>query len=119
MTHYRSNLRDLEFNLFEVFGANERLGTISADAIGITPDAQILEHGILGVDQPVLIEIEFGERGETILDRIAKELSAIINLAILVAIENEQAILRTHPSRLLRKSIRPEIEIDLAVGERR
>ena len=27
MTHYRSNLRDLEFNLFEVFGANERLGT--------------------------------------------------------------------------------------------
>ncbi len=27
MTHYRSNLRDLEFNLFEVFGANDRLGT--------------------------------------------------------------------------------------------
>jgi alkylation response protein AidB-like acyl-CoA dehydrogenase len=27
MSHYRSNLRDLEFNLFEVFGANERLGT--------------------------------------------------------------------------------------------
>ena len=27
MGHYRSNLRDLEFNLFEVFGAGERLGT--------------------------------------------------------------------------------------------
>jgi alkylation response protein AidB-like acyl-CoA dehydrogenase len=27
MTHYRSNLRDLEFNLFEVFGAGDRLGT--------------------------------------------------------------------------------------------
>ena len=27
MTNYRSNLRDLEFNLFEVFGGNERLGT--------------------------------------------------------------------------------------------
>jgi alkylation response protein AidB-like acyl-CoA dehydrogenase len=27
MGHYRSNLRDLEFNLFEVFGADERLGT--------------------------------------------------------------------------------------------
>ncbi len=26
MTHYKSNLRDLEFNLFEVFGAGERLG---------------------------------------------------------------------------------------------
>lgn len=27
MTHYRSNLRDLEFNLFEVFGAGDRLGS--------------------------------------------------------------------------------------------
>ncbi|MGH3666616.1 MAG: acyl-CoA dehydrogenase, partial [Egibacteraceae bacterium] len=27
MGHYRSNLRDLEFNLFEVFGTQERLGT--------------------------------------------------------------------------------------------
>jgi hypothetical protein len=27
MGHYKSNLRDLEFNLFEVFGANEQLGT--------------------------------------------------------------------------------------------
>ncbi len=26
MTHYRSNLRDLEFNLFEVFGTDQRLG---------------------------------------------------------------------------------------------
>ncbi|HEY7048871.1 MAG TPA: acyl-CoA dehydrogenase [Jatrophihabitantaceae bacterium] len=27
MGHYKSNLRDLEFNLFEVFGTNEQLGT--------------------------------------------------------------------------------------------
>ncbi|HEY0640902.1 MAG TPA: acyl-CoA dehydrogenase [Pseudonocardiaceae bacterium] len=27
MSHYRSNLRDLEFNLFEVFGVGDRLGT--------------------------------------------------------------------------------------------
>ena len=27
MGHYKSNLRDLEFNLFEVFGVGERLGT--------------------------------------------------------------------------------------------
>ena len=26
MSHYKSNLRDLEFNLFEVFGADDRLG---------------------------------------------------------------------------------------------
>ena len=27
MSHYKSNVRDLEFNLFEVFGAGERMGT--------------------------------------------------------------------------------------------
>lgn len=27
MSHYKSNLRDLEFNLFEVFGGGDRLGT--------------------------------------------------------------------------------------------
>jgi alkylation response protein AidB-like acyl-CoA dehydrogenase len=27
MSHYRSNLRDIEFNLFEVFGVDERLGS--------------------------------------------------------------------------------------------
>lgn len=27
MSHYRANLRDIEFNLFEVFGADDRLGT--------------------------------------------------------------------------------------------
>ncbi len=27
MPHYKSNLRDLEFNLFEVFGAGDRMGT--------------------------------------------------------------------------------------------
>jgi alkylation response protein AidB-like acyl-CoA dehydrogenase len=27
MSHYKSNLRDIEFNLFEVFGAQHRLGT--------------------------------------------------------------------------------------------
>jgi len=27
MSHYKSNVRDLEFNLFEVFGAGERMGS--------------------------------------------------------------------------------------------
>src|SRR5277367_1111892 len=27
LTHYKSNLRDLEFNLFEMFGAGDRMGS--------------------------------------------------------------------------------------------
>jgi len=27
MSHYKSNLRDIEFNLFELFGLGDKLGT--------------------------------------------------------------------------------------------
>ena len=33
MTHYKSNLRDLEFNLFEVFGADQAFGQAPFDEI--------------------------------------------------------------------------------------
>ena len=33
MTHYKSNLRDLEFNLFEVFGAERAFGQAPFDGI--------------------------------------------------------------------------------------
>ena len=33
MSHYKSNLRDLEFNLFEVFGAGDRMGVGPFEAI--------------------------------------------------------------------------------------
>ncbi len=33
MSHYKSNLRDLEFNLFEVFGADRAFGQAPFDGI--------------------------------------------------------------------------------------
>lgn len=53
MGHYKSNLRDLEFNLFEVFGAGERMGTgpyeeMDADtARGILEEVNRLAEGPL------------------------------------------------------------------------
>jgi len=53
MGHYKSNLRDLEFNLFEVLGTGERLGTgpfgdIDADtARGILDEVRKLAEGPL------------------------------------------------------------------------
>ncbi|MGH3611446.1 MAG: acyl-CoA dehydrogenase family protein, partial [Pseudonocardia sp.] len=35
MGHFRSNLRDLEFNLFEVFGVQDRLGTAPFDGVDL------------------------------------------------------------------------------------
>jgi hypothetical protein len=33
VSHYKSNLRDIEFNLFEVFGADEYFGTGAFEAV--------------------------------------------------------------------------------------
>jgi len=35
MGHFRSNLRDLDFNLFEVFGVQDRLGTLPFDGVDV------------------------------------------------------------------------------------
>ena len=46
MGHYRSNLRDLEFNLFEVFGrAASVLGTAPFDELDATPPRSMLRRG--------------------------------------------------------------------------
>ena len=35
MSHYKSNLRDIEFNLFEVFGAGDRMGTAAFEDMDV------------------------------------------------------------------------------------
>jgi alkylation response protein AidB-like acyl-CoA dehydrogenase len=47
VSHYRSNLRDIEFNLFEVFGADEYFGTGPFDAVDADQARMLLD----GLDQ--------------------------------------------------------------------
>src|SRR5688572_25803288 len=47
MSHYRSNLRDLRFNLFEVFGLGDRLGTGRFAEL----DADTVEHMLAEVER--------------------------------------------------------------------
>src|SRR5262245_32037116 len=42
MTHYKSNLRDLEFNLFEVFGAERAFGQAPFDEIDVDTARDVL-----------------------------------------------------------------------------
>jgi alkylation response protein AidB-like acyl-CoA dehydrogenase len=44
MTHYLSNLRDLEFNLFEVFGADQAFGQAPYDEIDVDTARDILRE---------------------------------------------------------------------------
>jgi alkylation response protein AidB-like acyl-CoA dehydrogenase len=51
MSHFRSNLRDLEFNLFEVFRVQDRLGTVPFDSVdtvrGVLTELNALATGPL------------------------------------------------------------------------
>ncbi|GAA1584999.1 acyl-CoA dehydrogenase [Actinoplanes couchii] len=44
MTHYKSNLRDLRFNLFEVFGADQSLGRAPFDEIDVETANDVLSE---------------------------------------------------------------------------
>jgi alkylation response protein AidB-like acyl-CoA dehydrogenase len=44
MTHYKSNLRDLEFNLFEVFGADQAFGQAPYDEIDLDTARDVLRE---------------------------------------------------------------------------
>ena len=60
MTHYRSNLRDLEFNLFEVFGAGS----------GDGPDGA---HPVLGVGPYADVDVDTARSILAEVDRLARE----------------------------------------------
>ncbi len=44
MSHYKSNLRDIEFNLFEVFGGAERMGTAPFEDIDVDTAKDFLKN---------------------------------------------------------------------------
>jgi len=44
VTHYKSNLRDIEFNLFEVFGAADRMGTAPFEDIDVATAKDFLKN---------------------------------------------------------------------------
>lgn len=44
MSHYKSNLRDIEFNLFEVFGGTERFGNAPFDDIDVDTAKDFLKN---------------------------------------------------------------------------
>src|SRR4051794_19198186 len=68
MGHYKSNLRDIEFNLFEVLGTGERLGTgpfaaLDADTVrGLLAQARTLAQG------PLAAPYTHGDRNPPVFD---------------------------------------------------
>jgi alkylation response protein AidB-like acyl-CoA dehydrogenase len=68
VSHYRSNLRDLQFNLFEVFGLDERLGRPPFDEIDPDTAREILAQVEQLAVGPVAESFTDGDRNPPVYD---------------------------------------------------
>ena len=72
MGHYKSNLRDLEFNLFEVFGAGERMGTGPYEEMDPDTARGILEEVNRLAEGPLAESFAESDRVPPIFDPVTK-----------------------------------------------
>jgi alkylation response protein AidB-like acyl-CoA dehydrogenase len=68
MSHYKSNLRDLEFNLFEVFGAGNRLGTGPFEAIDVETARAFLAEVVRVAEGPIAESFADADRNPPVFD---------------------------------------------------
>jgi alkylation response protein AidB-like acyl-CoA dehydrogenase len=68
MSHYKSNLRDLEFNLFEVFGAGNRLGSGPFQAIDEDTARSFLAETVRVAEGPLAESFADADRNPPVFD---------------------------------------------------
>jgi alkylation response protein AidB-like acyl-CoA dehydrogenase len=68
MTHYRSNLRDLEFNLFEVFGADRAFGQKPYDEIDADTARDVLTEVNRLAREDLAVSYADGDRNPPVFD---------------------------------------------------
>jgi len=68
MTHYKSNLRDLEFNLFEVFGADQTLGRAPFADVDVETARNILAEVDRVAREDLAASYEVGDRHPPVFD---------------------------------------------------
>ncbi|MEO5874288.1 MAG: acyl-CoA dehydrogenase family protein, partial [Streptosporangiaceae bacterium] len=69
MSHYRSNLRDLQFNLFEVLGTGERLGRAPFEELDAGTAREILAQVEQLAVGPVAESYSDGDRNPPVYDQ--------------------------------------------------
>jgi alkylation response protein AidB-like acyl-CoA dehydrogenase len=81
MSHYKSNLRDIEFNLFEVFGRGEILGTGRFAHVDADTAREILREVERLCREDVAASFEDGDRNPPVYDPEAKTVTMPESLA--------------------------------------
>lgn len=72
MSHYKSNVRDLEFNLFEVFGAGERMGTAPFAEMDVDTAREILHEVDRLATGPLAESFAEADRTPPVYDPVTK-----------------------------------------------
>ena len=68
MSHYKSNIRDIEFNLFEVFGRDEILGTGLFEEVDVETAKSILSEVDRLAREEIAASFEDGDRNPPVFD---------------------------------------------------
>src|SRR2546428_7710538 len=85
--------------------------------VGVPPHLQLPEHGILGVDDSVVVGVEQPQRAEARcrlvrIEELREELPPARDLPVMVAVERQQAVLGLHPGGPLDEPVAIQIEHD-------
>ncbi|MGH3505911.1 MAG: acyl-CoA dehydrogenase family protein, partial [Nocardioidaceae bacterium] len=81
MSHYKSNLRDIEFNLFEVFGRGDVLGSGPFADVDQDTAREILREVERLCREDVAASFEDGDRNPPVYDAEAKTVTMPTSLA--------------------------------------
>ena len=84
--------------------------------VKVAPDLQRAESAVLGIHLAVVVRVERPERVETGLCGRPEQLRNIVNHAVPVAVDREQAVVRLHPTRLLGESVAVQVKIGIRVS---
>nr|GEU28183.1 hypothetical protein [Tanacetum cinerariifolium] len=72
-----------------------------AVAVGVLPDQQAGEIGVVGVDKTVAIAVVAGQLGKTVaLGRTAEQFADVVDLAVVVAVDGQEAVALGQPAGL-------------------
>ena len=99
-----------------------RLG--DAVLVGVLPDFHIGELGVLGIEDAIAIAVEVLERIEAIAGLLAvgfdgvdaEQLAAIVDLAIAIAVQHEEAVVALDPAGAGLQAVAIEVEGDAGIG---
>ena len=117
MSHYKSNLRDIEFNLFEVLGTDQVLGTGPFDEIDVDTAREILAEVDRLAREDLAASFEESDRTPPVFDPEAHTAACPRGVQEELPRLDGRRVLAAGHARRARRYSRPPRRSSWAVGE--